>query len=59
MFVDKFSNENDLTDALHDSGIAKVVQYNNEQDDDNNDDDANTDEDSVKPPVISLEPSTY
>ena len=43
LFVDRFSNENDFTDALHEGSIEGVAQDDDDQDSDNDDANRNMD----------------
>ena len=47
LFIDLFFNKDDFTATLHEGGILRVAQENDDKDNDNhnNNDDANTDED--------------
>ena len=58
LFFERFANNNYFAAALHEDGIARVVQDNGEQDDDNDDDNINTNEDPDDPPGIALEPES-
>ena len=55
LFVDQFSNENNLATALQEGGITGVSQYNNDQDNDNNYGNSNIYEDPDNPPGIALD----
>ena len=57
MLIDRFTNKNDFAAALHEGGIAGMVQVNNEQNDVNDNDNRITYEDPNKPPGIVLEPA--
>ena len=54
LFVERFANENYFAAALHEGGIAGVVQDDNDTDYENR----NTNEDPDKPPGIVLDPAS-
>ena len=45
LFVERFSNNNDFSSALHESGISGVAHDNDEKENDDDDANRNTDED--------------
>ena len=56
LFVGRFVNKNYVSVALHEGGIAGVVQDKNEQDNDNDNEYSNTDEEPDDPNEIALDP---
>ena len=57
LFVDQYSNENGFSATLHEGGIARLAQYDNDQDYNNDNYCSNMDEDTDDPSGISLEPA--
>ena len=54
MFIDRFTNKNDFSDALHEGGITGVAQDDNDKDNDNDNDNSNTNEDPDNPNGIFI-----
>ena len=55
MFIERFTNKNDFSDALHEDGIAGVAQDDDNKGDDNDNENSNTNEDPDDPTGIFIE----
>ena len=55
MFIDRFTNKNNFSAALHEGGIAGVAQDDNDKDDDKDNDNSNMNKDPDDPTGIFIE----